>query len=117
MLRRFYTVMIVPHEGGTLRRLSVSLNFVVTMAGIFVFCFASSAFLSQFFLGSMHPVGNDERLRTERDRLERELSKTRGLLQETCLKLDAYMEKQDDLDRANGAVEADEDAMGGEAGD
>ena len=60
MLRRFYTVMIVPHEGGTLRRLSVSLNFVVTMAGIFVFCFASSAFLSQFFLGSMHPVGNDE---------------------------------------------------------
>lgn len=88
MLRRFYTVMIVPHEGGALRRLSVSMNFVVSMAGIFLFCFVSSAFLAQFFLGGAHRTERDERLRAENDRLGMENTRLRTDLLQTVQKVE-----------------------------
>jgi murein DD-endopeptidase MepM/ murein hydrolase activator NlpD len=88
MLRRFYTVMIVPHEGGALRRLSVSMNFVVSMAAIFLFCFVSSAFLAQFFLGGVHRSDLDERLRAENDRLAMENTRLRGDLLQAVQKVD-----------------------------
>jgi murein DD-endopeptidase MepM/ murein hydrolase activator NlpD len=88
MLRRFYTVMIVPHEGGALRRLSVSMNFVVSMAAIFLFCFVSSAFLAQFFLGGVHRSDLDERLRAENDRLAMENARLRGDLLQAVQKVD-----------------------------
>lgn len=112
MLRRFYTVMIVPHEGGALRRLSVSMNFLVSMAGIFLFCFVSSAFLVQFFLGGSAPTGDlDERLRAENERMGMELARTRGLLQETSGRLEQLSDKVEELGRAHGSWP--DDAMGG----
>ena len=111
MLRRFYTVMIVPHEGGALRRLSVSMNFVVSMAGIFLFCFVSSAFLVQFFLGGTPAVASDERLRAENERLAMENTRYRGLMQEMSGRLEAFTEKTEELGRAQGTWP--EDGMGG----
>jgi murein DD-endopeptidase MepM/ murein hydrolase activator NlpD len=114
MLRRFYTVMIVPHEGGALRRLSVSMNFVISMGAIFLFCFVSSAFLAQFFLGGMNVVGSEEKLRVEIQRLAAENSREKAAHKESLLLLEQYSEKYDELRRAKG-VEDDEsmDAMGG----
>src|SRR5437868_2427298 len=89
MLRRFYTVMIVPHEGGALRRLSVSLNFIVSMAAIFLFCFVSSAFLAHFFLGGVHRVDLDERKQAEIERLTNENARLRQDLTQTVSKVDA----------------------------
>lgn len=112
MLRRFYTVMIVPHEGGALRRLSVSMNFLVSMAGIFLFCFVSSAFLVQFFLADGTPTaGVDERLRAENERMAIELARTRGLLQETSGRLEQLTDKVEEYGRAQGNWR--EDGMGG----
>ena len=113
MLRRFYTVMIVPHEGGTLRRLSLSLNFVVSMAGIFLFCFVSSAFLAQFFLGGVNRVGVDERLRVENERLDMENARLRSDLHRTVLKFDALDDRLDQLRDADPAWLAGHEAMGG----
>lgn len=113
MLRRFYTVMIVPHGGGALRRLSVSMNFVVSMGAIFLFCFVSSAFLAQFFLGGMHAIGSDERTRAENERLNIELARMTGVLQETSLKLEAFTEKTEELGRADGSWHEQDDGMGG----
>jgi murein DD-endopeptidase MepM/ murein hydrolase activator NlpD len=114
MLRRFYTVMIVPHEGGALRRLSVSMNFVVSMAAIFLFCFVSSAFLAQFFLGGVHRTDLDERLRAENDRLGMENSRLRSDLLQAVQKVDELtdgVEKIKQQDPQWAAV--GDDAMGG----
>lgn len=80
--------MIVPHEGGALRRLSVSMNFVVSMAAIFLFCFVSSAFLAQFFLGGAHQDQRDERIRAENDRLAMENVRLRTDLFQTVQRVD-----------------------------
>jgi murein DD-endopeptidase MepM/ murein hydrolase activator NlpD len=110
MLRRFYTVMIVPHEGGALRRLSVSMNFVVSMGAIFLFCFVSSAFLAQFFLGGMNAVGSDEKLRIEIQRLAAENTRVRTDLRKTALLLRTITETQEQLSLLQGEDAA---AMGG----
>ncbi len=119
MLRRFYTVMIVPHEGGALRRLSVSMNFILSMGAIFLFCFLSSAFLVHFFLGGAPVIAADERLRAENERINLELARTRGMLQETSLKLEVFADRTEELARAQGVwngmgggVEADRKPAG-----
>jgi murein DD-endopeptidase MepM/ murein hydrolase activator NlpD len=93
VLRRFYTVMIVPHGGGGLRKLSVSLNFVLSMAGIFLFCFVSSAFLAHFFLDGMHRIDDAERLRVETDRKDIEIARLRAELVRTVAKTDQLTER------------------------
>jgi murein DD-endopeptidase MepM/ murein hydrolase activator NlpD len=93
MLRRFYTVMIVPHEGGGLRKMSVSANFVLCMASIFLFCFVSSAFLAHFFLDGMHRVDESERLRVELSRTQIDLARTRSELETSIAKMDELDDK------------------------
>jgi murein DD-endopeptidase MepM/ murein hydrolase activator NlpD len=106
--------MIVPHEGGALRRLSISMNFVVSMGAIFLFCFVSSAFLAQFFLGGMNAVGSDEKLRVEIQRLAAENAREKSAHKQSLQLLEQYSEKYDELRRAKGADEdAPMDAMGG----
>lgn len=88
MLRRFYTVMIVPHGGGTLRRISISMNFLVSMTSIFMFCFVSSAFLAHFFLDGMHRIDEAERLRVQAQRLDVDNNRMRSELQLMVLKIE-----------------------------
>ena len=118
MLRRFYTVMIVPHEGGALRRLSVSMNFIVSMAAIFLFCFVSSAFLAQFFLGGMHRIDSSEKFRVENERLALENARLRQDLTQTVTKVDALSDAIENFKTRDPQWTAsDDDGMGGGAMD
>ena len=114
MFRRFYTVMIVPHEGGTLRRLSVSMNFVVSMAGIFLFCFVSSAFLAHFFIGGMHRPDRSEILRAELERVSLDNAQLRSEVQGLWIKADQLAERIEDYKRVKSSdPRAETTAMGG----
>lgn len=115
MLRRFYTVMIVPHEGGALHRMSVSVNFLVSMAAVFLFCFVSSAFLAHFFLSDLHrPDGNQQAL-VDVERLEVENARMRSEMQQLVLTVEdltARMEEYAGLS-SEWDVPTDQLGMGG----
>lgn len=93
MLRRFYTVMVVPNEGGELTRLSVSQNFVVSLASIFLFCFVSSAFLAHFFLNGMNQVDDAEQYRVESERLTVETAQVHASLYRTVVKMEELLSR------------------------
>ena len=93
MLRRFYTVMVVPNEGGTLTRLSISQNFVVSLAAIFLFCFVSSAFLAHFFLNGVNQVDDSEQFRVESERLTVENGQVHASLYRTVVKMEELLSR------------------------
>lgn len=107
MLRRFYTVMVVPHEGGSLTRLNVSQNFVVSMTAIFMFCFVSSAFLAHFFLNGVHQVDGSEQFRVDAERLTLENAQVESGLYRTVLKLEELTARLEELSTLNGWVGED----------
>lgn len=113
VLRRFYTVMIVPHEGGALRRMSISTNFVVSMAAVFLFCFVSSAFLAHFFLGGLHRVDALERVRVENERLTLENARARSEVQRLVLRLEDLSGRLEEYASLQGDWEPPVEAMGG----
>jgi murein DD-endopeptidase MepM/ murein hydrolase activator NlpD len=113
VLRRFYTVMIVPHEGGALKRLSVSLNFVVSLAGVFVFCFVSSAFLAHFFLDGLYRPDPSEQARIQVDRLGIENARIRSELQQLVLTMEDLTSRLEEYAQLQADWNPPVEAMGG----
>jgi len=113
VLRRFYTVMIVPHEGGALRRLSVSMNFVVSLAGVFLFCFVSSAFLAHFFLDGLYRPDPSEQARIEAERLGVENARIRSELQQLVVKMEDLTSRLEEYAQLQSDWSPGLEAMGG----
>ena len=101
MLRRFYTVMVVPHEGGTLTRLNLSLRFVVTMATVALLCFVSSAFLGHVFLRGWNKVDRSEQYRVEAERVALHNTQVHSSLYRTVVSLDALTARLEELSVIN----------------
>ncbi|MEM7244358.1 MAG: M23 family metallopeptidase [Acidobacteriota bacterium] len=99
-MRRIYTLMLVPHEGGAPKRFSVSGHFLGSLALLFVFCFVSSAFLGHVFLSSLNKIAPLQKIQTENVRQTREHSRLVSSLQATVAKVDeltARLEEYADL--------------------
>ena len=101
MLRRFYTVMVVPNEGGELTRLSISQNFVVSLASIFLFCFVSSAFLAHFFLNGVNQVDDSEQFRVESERLTVENAQVHASLYRPVVKMEELLSRLEEYGSLN----------------
>ena len=97
MLRRFYTVMVVPHEGGDLTKLSVSLRFVITLTAVFLLSFVSSAFLGHQFLQGWNKVDKSEQFRVAAERTSLENAHVHSSLYRTVVALDSLTARLDAL--------------------